>query len=249
MAHDVFISYSYKDKAIADAICANLEYAGVRCWIAPRDITPGLDWPTAISKAIEASRIMVLVFSANSNASNDVSRELILAANNNLIIIPFKIDDIQPEPGKQYYLARTHWLDAMNPPTQGQINTLVSHVKAFLKELETGQKVEPEKTGKTSEVLATSEVSQAPEPARVKKQAKRISLWIWGTLIMLAIVAGGIYGMRLLGITLKPAPPTATATRTSTLPPIQSDLHAQCNHHTYTHTLADLRRRLPRPPG
>jgi hypothetical protein len=215
MAHDVFISYSHKDKAIADAICANLENAGVRCWIAPRDIAPGLDWPTAISKAIETSRIMVLVFSANSNASNDVSRELILAANNNLIIIPFKIDDIQPEPGKQYYLARTHWLDAMNPPTQEQINTLVSHVKAFLRELEAGWRIEPERAGKTSEVSETSEVSQAPEPVRVKKRVKRNSLWIWGTMLMLALVAGGIYGMRALGIILKPAPPTATATRTS----------------------------------
>ena len=34
MAHDVFISYSTKDKVIADAICANLENRGIRCWIA-----------------------------------------------------------------------------------------------------------------------------------------------------------------------------------------------------------------------
>ena len=35
MAHDVFISYSSKDKPIADGITANLEAAGLRCWIAP----------------------------------------------------------------------------------------------------------------------------------------------------------------------------------------------------------------------
>ena len=117
MAHDVFISYSHKNKPIADAICAALEQSGVRCWIAPRDIAPGLDWPTAISQAIAESRLMVLVFSVDSNASKDVSRELYLAANSDLIIVPFKIDGTNPEPGKQYYLARTHWLDAMNPPT------------------------------------------------------------------------------------------------------------------------------------
>jgi hypothetical protein len=210
MAQDVFISYSHKDKAIADAICANLESARVRCWIAPRDIAPGLDWPTAISKAIEASRIMVLVFSAHSNASNDVGRELILAANNNLVIIPFKIDNVQPEPGKQYYLARTHWLDAMNPPTQEQINTLVSHVKVFLRELEAGKTIEPERAGKTSEVSETSEVSQAPETARVKKQVKLNSLWIWGALLLLALLAGGIYAVRLFWAAAQPAPPTLT---------------------------------------
>ncbi len=36
MAHDVFISYSSKDKPIADAVCANIEAAGIRCWVAPR---------------------------------------------------------------------------------------------------------------------------------------------------------------------------------------------------------------------
>jgi hypothetical protein len=88
----------------------------VRCWIAPRDIQPGKDWPTEISTVIPKCRAMVLIFSAHSNNSDDVSRELILAANNKLVIIPFKIDVGMPKPGMDYYLARTHWLDAMNPP-------------------------------------------------------------------------------------------------------------------------------------
>lgn len=43
-AHDVFISYSSKDKPVADATVAVLEANGIRCWIAPRDIRPGADW-------------------------------------------------------------------------------------------------------------------------------------------------------------------------------------------------------------
>ena len=132
MTHDIFISYSSKDKPIADGICANLEAAGLRCWIAPRDITPGDDWPIAITAAISTSKVMVLVFSANSNASADVRREIILAANSKLVIIPFKIEDVVPEIGKQYYLARTHWLEAMNPPTRDQIKVLVETARAFL---------------------------------------------------------------------------------------------------------------------
>ena len=132
MAQDVFISYSSRDKPIADAICANLEANSIRCWIAPRDIAPGEDWPTAIARAISHSRVMVLVFSAFSNSSEDVSRELMLAAKNKLVIIPFKIENIEPEPGKEYYLARTHWLDAINPPTQEQIQELINCVKALV---------------------------------------------------------------------------------------------------------------------
>jgi hypothetical protein len=37
----VFISHSSNDRATADAICAHLESAGIKCWIAPRDIEPG----------------------------------------------------------------------------------------------------------------------------------------------------------------------------------------------------------------
>ena len=69
MAHDVFISHAHKDKKIADAICEKLESAGVRCWIAGRDISPGADWTEATRRAIESSRAMVLVFSENANTS------------------------------------------------------------------------------------------------------------------------------------------------------------------------------------
>ncbi|MDB5446864.1 MAG: hypothetical protein JWQ97_2181 [Phenylobacterium sp.] len=41
MSHDVFISYSSRDKPTADALCHTLDAAGVRCWMAPRDIQPG----------------------------------------------------------------------------------------------------------------------------------------------------------------------------------------------------------------
>src|SRR5665648_437323 len=33
VAHDVFISYSHRDKAVADAVCAGLEAARIRCWV------------------------------------------------------------------------------------------------------------------------------------------------------------------------------------------------------------------------
>ena len=132
MAHDLFISHSSKDKAIADAVCAALEASGIRCWIAPRDIQSGQKWPEAIVNAIASSRLMVLIFSANSNKSKDVANELTLAMNSNVIVIPFKIDDIAPKGVMQYYLSNTHWLDAMNPPTAKQIQELVKTARALI---------------------------------------------------------------------------------------------------------------------
>ena len=51
MAHDVFISYSSQDKTIADAICAGLEAAKIRCWIAPRDMLPGVPYGESLGEA------------------------------------------------------------------------------------------------------------------------------------------------------------------------------------------------------
>ena len=69
MAHDVFISHSAQDKAVADAVCAALENAAVRCWIAPRDVQPGRSFAGEITRAIQQSKAMVLIFSAHSNNS------------------------------------------------------------------------------------------------------------------------------------------------------------------------------------
>jgi arabinogalactan oligomer/maltooligosaccharide transport system substrate-binding protein len=202
MAHDIFISYSHKDKAIADAICANLENAGARCWIAPRDIAPGQDWPTAISDAIASSRIMVLVFSANSNSSDDVGRELILAANNKLIIIPFKIENIPPEPGKQYYLARTHWLDAMNPPTQEEIDKLVGFVKSFM----SGEKAASGSPAGRGGGLPSSRQAQA------RGRFQRKYIWLWAIPLLILLGGAGWLVFHSLGLAAPPAPPTETAT-------------------------------------
>jgi sugar lactone lactonase YvrE len=134
MAHDVFISHSTKDIALADAICAALE-AGkkIKCWIAPRDIIPGDKWASAIVEAIDNSRIMVLIFSQNSNNSEDVLNELLLAKDSGVLIIPFRIEDILPKGEMEYYLKRTHWLDAADPPTEKQIQKLVETVNRLLK--------------------------------------------------------------------------------------------------------------------
>ena len=72
MSHDAFISYSSRDKTVADAACAALEASGIRCWIAPRDIMPGVEWGEAIIDAINHCRAFVLIFSANANESPQI---------------------------------------------------------------------------------------------------------------------------------------------------------------------------------
>jgi hypothetical protein len=124
MAHDVFISYSSRDKPAADAACAVLEAAGLRCWIAPRDILPGDDWGGAIIRAISAAQAFVLVFSANANQSPQVRREVERAVNRGLPVIPVRIENVSPTDALEYFINTPHWLDAYTPPLDRHLKYL-----------------------------------------------------------------------------------------------------------------------------
>lgn len=105
MEYDVFVSYSHPDKAAADAACATLEQAGIRCWIAPRDIVPGTDWSESIINAIAGAKLMVLIFSQNANVSPQIKREVERAVNKGLPIIPVRIEDAVPSKALEYFIS------------------------------------------------------------------------------------------------------------------------------------------------
>jgi TIR domain len=132
MEHDIFISHSAHDKAVADAVCAALENAGIRCWIAPRDVQPGRPFPGEITRAIEQSKAIVLIFSAHSNNSEHVLREVQLAADSRLHIVQFRIDSVVPNDDLEFFLSGPHRLDALTPPLQRHLETLQCSIKALL---------------------------------------------------------------------------------------------------------------------
>lgn len=134
MTHEVFISYSSKDKPIADAVCARLEGQGVRCWIAPRDILPGMEWGASIVEAIESARLMVLVLSANADASPQILREVERAVNKELRIVPLRIEDFTPGKNLEYFLGTPHWLDAISPPFEKHLDQIGRTVKLLLEQ-------------------------------------------------------------------------------------------------------------------
>jgi uncharacterized delta-60 repeat protein len=132
MAHDVFISYAQADKKIADAICVRLESQGIRCWIAPRDVRPGLAYPAEIMRGIEGCRILTLVFSSEANVSRHVQREVERAVSKGRVILPFRINDVLPSPELEYLISGTHWLDAITPPIEEHIQKLARVAHATL---------------------------------------------------------------------------------------------------------------------
>lgn len=132
MAHDVFISYSTKDKLTADAVCATLEAEAIRCWIAPRDVWPGATWDEAIIDAIDGSRAMVLVFSSNANESKQIKREVVHAIDKGVTVVPLRIEDVVPARSLAYYINSLHWMDALTPPMEEHLGQLAGKLISLL---------------------------------------------------------------------------------------------------------------------
>jgi hypothetical protein len=124
MAFDAFISYSNKDKTTAYAACAVLEGAGIRCWVAPRDIRPGGEYGAAIIDAIDQCRVMVLIFSSSANDSRQIHREIERAVSNGVPIVPVRIEEVVPTKSMKYFLGSIHWLDALTQPIEKHLGIL-----------------------------------------------------------------------------------------------------------------------------
>lgn len=158
MAHDVFISYSHADKTTADATCHRLEARGIRCCIAPRDIPGGTEWSGELTRAIAGSRVLVLILSSHANASDHVLREVTLAVKKRVIVVPFRIEDVQPSDSLEYYLSSIHWLDALTPPVEEHLAALGETVHVILLKVS-------EDYAKKQSARATVDPPPAPPPA------------------------------------------------------------------------------------
>lgn len=136
MEIDVFISYSSKDKSIADKVLEGLEKQSVKCWIAPRDILPGKGWTESIPDAIASCKVMVIIFSSHTNESKNIANEVTLASNDNKTIVPFRIEDIKPAKTLAYHLSIQQWFDAFDIPIEEATEKLSNVILTLIKEMQ-----------------------------------------------------------------------------------------------------------------
>ena len=127
MKHDVFISYSTKNKDAAQAICHVLEQNEIRCWVAPRNIPPGSDYGDVIEDAIKECKSVVVIFSENAASSQYVKSEINLAFEEQKTIIPFRLDETPLKGQNRLILNKTHWIDAY-PDYKTKFKDLVAAV-------------------------------------------------------------------------------------------------------------------------
>ena len=125
-----FISYSSKDKNVADNLCNKLESRGIRVWYAPRNVVG--PYATAIMKGIKEATYFIIIVSCNSLESQHVLNEIDNAHKRlpTLKFKPLRLDDIELSPEFSYYLSRQHWLDATVPPLEAKLEEFVEDILA-----------------------------------------------------------------------------------------------------------------------
>lgn len=201
--YDVFVSYSSKDKTIADAVVAAMEAEGIRCWYAPRDIAPGSDWADSITQAIQDCGIMVLVFSETANRSQRVIDEINFAIDQGKMIIPFRIEPYNPTGALSLHLSSRHWLDAYEPSWDAHLDRLVESVAVNLK----GSGNNVQISGRAANAIVDQEeipqnpieadanISQEEKPPRkitAGSTLGKVPIWTWAVIAGMAVILGYI---------------------------------------------------------
>lgn len=125
----VFISYASRDTAFANDVAAALEGEGVKCWIAPRDVTPGAQYASEIVHGIDSAKALVLILSEDAAASPHVLREIERATSKRHPIVTLRLDRAPLPAEFEYFLNSAQWLDASGGDPSRMIPKLIAAVK------------------------------------------------------------------------------------------------------------------------
>lgn len=199
--HRVFISYSSRDKAAADTVCAALERDGCRCWIAPRDVQAGEEWGAAIIRGIEQSEIFVLIFSSAADQSRHVRRELESAVRRELPVLPFRIENVAPTGSTEYFISSAHWIDAFD-------GRLEKHSEDLARTIGT---IAAARAGGGPGPVAGEATGRAGDPVGSRPGRRRKRGWIW--LLAAALLAAALAAASLYYFRARPSSPEARPTR------------------------------------
>ncbi|MCD6486976.1 MAG: TIR domain-containing protein [Syntrophobacterales bacterium] len=163
MGHDVFISYSTEDEETAKKICQTLESNGVKCWIACRNILPGLAYGEAIIDAIFMAKVLLVVLSNHSNNSRWVMCELERAASLNLSIIPYRLMELAPSNQIALFVTASQYFDAFKLPKDDIAQSLANSIQALLREY-IQEKEQANSTDKSYPPSSTTGSPPLPQP-------------------------------------------------------------------------------------
>lgn len=128
-----FISYSSKNKLIADSVRILLKEQGIACWMAPDDIPAGMEYAGVINRTVKNCSCLVLLLSNDSQESPHVRREVERAVAYNKPIVAIQIEELELVDSFKYYIGESHCvavkdIDVSTPEMQ----KIITGVKTFV---------------------------------------------------------------------------------------------------------------------
>ena len=120
MKHDVFISYSRADSAIADRICEAFDKAGISYCIDRQGIGGGFEFPVVLAEAIVESKVVLFLASKSSYESKFTNAELTFAFNEKPknSILPYIIDGSTMPPALRFVFSSINWRTIESHPIE-----------------------------------------------------------------------------------------------------------------------------------
>ncbi|OFZ25057.1 MAG: hypothetical protein A2381_13370 [Bdellovibrionales bacterium RIFOXYB1_FULL_37_110] len=182
MGHDIFISYSSQDLSMAKDICQKLEETGLTCWMAPRNIDTGISFAKAIIEGIKNGHCLLLIYTAHSNISEQVLREVDRAVHFEKKLLVFKLNDQKYSDSLEYYLCKADSIDA----TKG-------NYLQYLKQIE--QKVTLLTKVKPDPQLAPKSRHSSTNHPIIKRNHRFFFIFV---LMLLLMAGGGVYFQEIL---------------------------------------------------
>jgi tetratricopeptide (TPR) repeat protein len=128
----VFVSYSSDNQDAAEALVEHLESQGIGCWLATRSISGGASFAEEIVQAIRAARVLLLLVSPECNESKHTSKEVTLAVDLGLALLPIRIVRFDPWGYLSYFLADCQWIDAADEGVGKHLSLITETVKSLL---------------------------------------------------------------------------------------------------------------------
>lgn len=129
-SYDAFISHATADKEKADSIVAALEERNVRCWIAPRDMRPGIEYGAEIINGIKKSRTLVVLLSHTSVTSRHVRAEVERAVTLGHTVYPVRLEDVELGDALEFFLSIRQRIDVFDDPANRNLKILADAISS-----------------------------------------------------------------------------------------------------------------------
>lgn len=146
---NIFISHSSVNASLAQKLCKDIEVAGHKCFIAPRDIRLGHEYASEIVIGIDNSDAMVLLLSKEANESPHILREVERAVSKSIPIILYKLEEVELSKSMEYFLMTHQWINASEAGFNEIVKSIneLDGIKSAEDEPENIEVVEPKRKG------------------------------------------------------------------------------------------------------